>query len=84
MERNEEQENEQSQRTHQKLESRSKIENVPDNDTVYDSIFSAGGAYFNISDPVECVILSILVDTFISKISFPMQPGPEIGSISDA
>lgn len=29
-------------------------------------------------------ILSILVDTFISKISFPMQPGPEIGSISDA
>ena len=25
-----------------------------DNDTVYDSIFSAGGAYFNISDPVEC------------------------------
>ena len=30
------------------------------------------------------VILSILVDTFISKISFPMQPGPEIGSISDA
>lgn len=47
--------------------------------------------------PAECVgcpyyqgndycflILSILVDTFISKISFPMQPGPEIGSISDA
>ena len=32
----------------------------------------------------EIVILSILVDTFISKISFPMQPGPEIGSISDA
>ena len=30
------------------------------------------------------VILSRLVDTFISKISFPMQPGPEIGSISDA
>ena len=30
------------------------------------------------------MILSILVDTFISKISFPMQPGPEIGSISDA
>ena len=54
MERNEEQENKQSQRTHQKLESRSKIENVPDTDTVYDSIFSAGGAYFNISDPVEC------------------------------
>lgn len=33
---------------------------------------------------IEIVILSILVDTFISKISFPMQPGPEIGSISDA
>ena len=42
MERNEEQENEQSQRTHQKLESRSKIENIPDNDTVYDGIFSYG------------------------------------------
>ena len=53
MERNEEQENEQSQRTHQKLESRSKIENVPDNDTVYDSIFSAGNAYFNHGDPFE-------------------------------
>ena len=34
--------------------------------------------------PKYKVILSILVDTFISKISFPMQPGPEIGSISDA
>lgn len=33
---------------------------------------------------IYIVILSILVDTFISKISFPMQPGPEIGSISDA
>ena len=33
---------------------------------------------------VKEMILSILVDTFISKISFPMQPGPEIGSISDA
>ena len=33
---------------------------------------------------VPSLILSILVDTFISKISFPMQPGPEIGSISDA
>ena len=32
----------------------------------------------------KVLILSILVDTFISKISFPMQPGPEIGSISDA
>ena len=33
---------------------------------------------------IKQMILSILVDTFISKISFPMQPGPEIGSISDA
>lgn len=33
---------------------------------------------------LQVMILSILVDTFISKISFPMQPGPEIGSISDA
>ena len=37
-----------------------------------------------INNPLDKVILSILVDTFISKISFPMQPGPEIGSISDA
>ena len=44
-------------------------------------------SYYLISsamDGNEKVILSILVDTFISKISFPMQPGPEIGSISDA
>ena len=33
---------------------------------------------------VLVVILSILVDTFISKISLPMQPVPEIGSISVA
>ena len=39
-----------------------------------------GSAFFQEED----LILSILVDTFISKISFPMQPGPEIGSISDA
>ena len=32
----------------------------------------------------ETLILSILVDTFISKISLPMQPVPEIGSISVA
>lgn len=32
----------------------------------------------------EYMILSILVDTFISKISLPMQPVPEIGSISVA
>ena len=37
-----------------------------------------------INDKLKEMILSILVDTFISKISFPMQPGPEIGSISDA
>ena len=30
------------------------------------------------------MILSILVDTFISKISLPMQPVPKIGSISGA
>ena len=33
---------------------------------------------------LDIVILSILVDTFISKISLPMQPVPEIGSISVA
>ncbi len=33
---------------------------------------------------VMLLILSILVDTFISKISLPMQPVPEIGSISVA
>jgi len=32
----------------------------------------------------QYVILSILVDTFISKISLPMQPVPEIRSISGA
>lgn len=32
----------------------------------------------------EMVILSILVDTFISKISLTMQPGPKIDSISGA
>lgn len=32
----------------------------------------------------DAMILSILVDTFISKISLPMQPVPEIGSISGA
>ena len=37
-----------------------------------------------IKEEILRLILSILVDTFISKISFPMQPGPEIGSISDA
>lgn len=37
-----------------------------------------------LDDDLNGMILSILVDTFISKISFPMQPGPEIGSISDA
>ena len=35
-------------------------------------------------DLYYAVILSILVDTFISKISLPMQPVPEIGSISGA
>ena len=33
---------------------------------------------------LNTVILSILVDTFISKISLPMQTVPEIGSISGA
>ena len=35
-------------------------------------------------DVYYVLILSILVDTFISKISLPMQPVPEIGSISVA
>ena len=30
------------------------------------------------------MILSILVDTFVSKISLTMQPGPKIDSISGA
>ena len=33
---------------------------------------------------VKEMILSILVDTFISKISLTMQPGPKIDSISGA
>ena len=32
----------------------------------------------------EKLKLSILVDTFISKISLPVQPDPEIGNISAA
>ena len=48
------------------------------NSDVYDAVFAGQ------SPLAVVVILSILVDTFISKISFPMQPGPEIGSISDA
>lgn len=32
----------------------------------------------------DVMILSILVDTFISKISLTMQPGPKIDSISGA
>jgi glycerophosphoryl diester phosphodiesterase len=39
-----------------------------------------GKDYLNSID----VILSILVDTFISKISLTMQPGPKIDSISGA
>ena len=53
-----------------------------------DRIFSADGTksirFGNHEMDSMGMILSILVDTFISKISFPMQPGPEIGSISDA
>ena len=49
---------------------------IKDDWTVDGSVSSTMAAYI--------LILSILVDTFISKISFPMQPGPEIGSISDA
>ena len=37
-----------------------------------------------ISSRIIELILSILVDTFISKISLPMQPVPKIGSISVA
>ena len=33
---------------------------------------------------INMLILSILVDTFISKISLTMQPGPKIDSISGA
>ena len=33
---------------------------------------------------LKTMILSILVDTFISKISLTMQPGPKIDSISGA
>lgn len=46
--------------------------------------FPMGFLEYMTQRPEEEMILSILVDTFISKISFPMQPGPEIGSISDA
>ena len=41
---------------------------------------------FKLVNPAQTqpMILSILVDTFISKISLPMQPVPEIRSISGA
>ena len=39
---------------------------------------------FNYADVTLGMILSILVDTFISKISLTMQPGPKIDSISGA
>ena len=41
-------------------------------------------AYSSNGRTIYGMILSILVDTFISKISLPMQPVPEIGSISVA
>ena len=37
-----------------------------------------------LTDVISEMILSILVDTFISKISLTMQPGPKIDSISGA
>lgn len=42
------------------------------------SIYHEGGK----REVMENMILSILVDTFTSKISLPMQPVPQIGSIS--
>ena len=45
---------------------------------------SKGGAPIDFVMEFFGMILSILVDTFISKISLPMQPVPEIGSISVA
>ena len=49
-------------------------------------LLSSGGSYL-VEKRLERstgVILSILVDTFISKISLTMQPGPKIDSISGA
>ena len=40
--------------------------------------------WFDLQPTDIVLILSILVDTFISKISLPMQPVPEIRSISGA
>ena len=39
---------------------------------------------FSVRGKERKLILSILVDTFISKISLTMQPGPKIDSISGA
>ena len=41
------------------------------------NLFHPGQKYL-LTGQFDVLILSILVDTFISKISFPMQPGPEI------
>ena len=57
-----------------------------------DSVLNAGGNVTGVEPQFfienefqhEGMILSILVDTFISKISLTMQPGPKIDSISGA
>ena len=64
--------------------------------TVYYYAMQYTGGFADLKDSIVCgivglicivfivMILSILVDTFISKISLTMQPGPKIDSISGA
>ena len=47
-------------------------------------LMSIGSSALTVIRHQQLVILSILVDTFISKISLTMQPGPKIDSISGA
>ena len=56
----------------------------PDMKKVSAALFFMVNEGEEITAELEGMILSILVDTFISKISLPMQPVPEIGSISVA
>ena len=64
----------------------SNIEITDQNIKAFDPIARKNGLDYNVKkiENGKPLILSILVDTFISKISLPMQPVPEIGSISVA
>ena len=64
-------------------------DHIDDEGLLYQKPFiESSPAYVTVQNGIETasieLILSILVDTFISKISLTMQPGPKIDSISGA